>query len=104
GLLGGGEEGLFQRQPGSHQGRELPRQQREVGGGDAAGQAEAALALRLLLRDLADRDRGGRWWANPPPAARSAAGVRSRWPAPRCAWPDRARAPGAVPARRSGSM
>ena len=57
GLLGDREQRLFERQAGLDQRGELAREQRQIGGGDAAPQREAALALGLAVFDLGDGDR-----------------------------------------------
>ena len=57
GLLGHGEQRFFERQAGLDQRGELAREQRQVGGGDAAPQREAAVALRFAVFDLGDGDR-----------------------------------------------
>ena len=54
-----GEQRFLERQAGTHQRRELPGDQRQVGGGHAAcdADAEALLAARFVLGDLGDVER-----------------------------------------------
>ena len=56
-LLRDREQRFFERQAGLHQRGELARQQRQIGGGDAAPQGEAAIALGFAVFDLGDGDR-----------------------------------------------
>jgi hypothetical protein len=57
GLLRDREQRLLQRQTGAHQGGQLAGEQRQVGGGDLAREAEGLLARGLLLGHFRDRDR-----------------------------------------------
>ncbi len=57
GLLGDGEQRLFERQAGLHERGELAREQRQIGCGDAAAHGEAAIAFGLAVFDLGHGDR-----------------------------------------------